>query len=131
MDKHGVLRFMPPNDSPWPLKVEWLEQHKAGIAMARQAAAKPALGFVLGPRGSLDDPQLPFAQYKDAPDAPWYVVLHPRITVITGLVCSCAEFHAWRAAEAGDAATAEANIMAMLGLARQLQQFPMDWWTTR
>jgi len=122
MDKHGVLQFTPPNDSPWPGKVEWLEQHKAGIAMARQAAAKPALGFVLGPRGSLDDPQLPFAQFKDAPDAPLYVVLHPRENgYYMSRMFLALSFDARRAAEAGDAATVEADIMAMLGLARQLQ----------
>jgi len=85
--------------------------------MARQAAAKPALGFVWGRGDHLIDPQLPFAQFKDAPDAPLYVVLHPRENgYYMSRMFLALSFDARRAAEAGDAATVEADIMAMLGL---------------
>lgn len=47
-----------PNDKNWPAAVKWLDEHASAIAMVRQAANKPALGFILGPNGSGNDPQL-------------------------------------------------------------------------
>ena len=47
------------NEAPdWHAQAAWLAAHADSLAVARRAAAKPALGFVVGPDGSGDDPVL-------------------------------------------------------------------------
>ena len=43
---------------PWPAQADWLRHHAADLGVAREAAARPALGFVIGPGGSEDAPPL-------------------------------------------------------------------------
>jgi hypothetical protein len=46
---------------------QWVDVHSAAMSLIRQAAAKPVLGFALGPNGSGADPQLNPTQKPD----PW------------------------------------------------------------
>jgi hypothetical protein len=42
----------------WPEVVAWLGVHQADVESIRKGAARPALGFVLGPEGSINDAEL-------------------------------------------------------------------------
>jgi hypothetical protein len=44
--------------SHWPEAQAWLRAHPGDVESLQSATAKPALGFVLGPNGSVDDAQL-------------------------------------------------------------------------
>jgi hypothetical protein len=53
-----------PDSQNWTSTVNWLQSHQDVLKLIRQAAQKPVLGFVLGPQGSANDPQL-FPGTKD------------------------------------------------------------------
>jgi hypothetical protein len=48
-----------PSQGPaWPRQSAFVVAHADAIDLTRQAAAKPTLGFILGPHGSIEDPDL-------------------------------------------------------------------------
>jgi hypothetical protein len=57
-ERFGLLLEARPGWRTWGELGAWVDAHAAGIELARQAAAKPTFGFVLGPNGSQLDPPL-------------------------------------------------------------------------
>jgi hypothetical protein len=108
-------------DRPWPETVQWLKQHRQAIDLARRAGQMPALGFVLGPGGSQDDPVL-FAppQLVQQTNQPLLSLMLPHLNGlrVMGRILS---LDARRAAEEADGPAIETDLNAMLGLARQLR----------
>jgi hypothetical protein len=100
--------------------VKWINEHASAIELARQAARKPALGFILGPGGSQEDPELLFS-YGQVKGEPLLEVLLPHVNYIRAM-CYLLSLDAKRAAEKGDNSIVEADITSMLGLARQLRE---------
>lgn len=133
-DKDGGLAFADavydqgePN-VPWSETVRWLDQHGAGVELARQAAQKPALGFVLGPGGSADDPSMPFPSLRQIPftagnEHSGESVVEAGLPHLNYLwrIGSFLSLDARLAAERGEGARAERDVMAMFGLGRQLE----------
>jgi uncharacterized membrane protein len=109
------------NEKPhWPDTVEWLDKHSAGIELARQAAGKPAMGFLLGPNGSAADPGMGWTFHDQTPNEPLLFVLLPHLNYLRNMN-HVLFLDARLAAERGDGARVEADVMAMLGLGRQLR----------
>ena len=107
---------------PWAETVKWLEGHATAIELARQAGQKPALGFILGPGGSADDPQVfPSSAGRQVAGQSLVNVLLPHLNDMR-VMALLLSLDAQHAAEKGDGATVEADIMSLLGLARQLRE---------
>ncbi len=47
-----------PGSKHWPEMREWLAKHEHAIALVVEGSSKPAMGFVVGPNGSANDPEL-------------------------------------------------------------------------
>ncbi len=124
--KDGQLTF-PEEIAPtgrgvsWHQAVKWLNEHASAAEMARQAAGKPALGFVLGPGGSSNDPAL-FSIGICRQDAgePLACVLLPHLNPLRN-VARLLSLDARHAAEKGDGTLVEADLSSLLGLAQQLR----------
>jgi hypothetical protein len=111
-----------PEELPWAQAVPWLEQHSMAIELARQAAKKPLLGFVLGPDGSENDPQLHFVNSKSAGNAaPMITVLLPHLNHLRWMALLLS-MDARRATELHDGARLEADLDAIRETARQLRE---------
>jgi hypothetical protein len=104
----------------WPETVKWLDQHAVDIEVARQAGGKPAMGLVLGPGGPADDPVLGLHVASPGYRESLFGILlpHLRCLRVMALVLS---LDAKLAAERGEPARVEADLMSMAGLSRQLR----------
>ncbi len=106
-------------------RVAWLRAHADALAVARRAAAKPALGFILGPGGSADDPELfPVAprQTWDEPlvepgGGPAGLRFFGSVAVMSRPLSADAQW----AADTGDGNRCVADLWALLGLAGQIR----------
>jgi hypothetical protein len=133
-DKTGGLAFAEAiynadePDMPWSETTKWLDQHVQGIELARQAGQMPALGFVLGPGGSADNPLMPFPSLRQKPftpgsERPAESVVDARLPHLDDLwrIGDFLSHDAKLAAERGEGVRTERDLMAMFGLARQLR----------
>lgn len=106
-----------------PETVKWLDQHAAGIEVARQAGRKPEMGLVLDRSGPADDPELdPHVAIAGHPNMPESLLGNsgPHLDYLRfmALVLS---FDAKLAAERGEPGRVEADITSIVGLSRQLR----------
>ncbi len=51
----GAMLDARPGSKRWPKLAQWIEQQNRSVELIHQAAAKPVLGFILGPGGSAYD----------------------------------------------------------------------------
>ncbi len=121
-----------PGDPQWPATAAWLDAHQPAIALVRRAAAKPALGFILGVGGSADDPalfgkmQFQFS-YANVPD---YLVDRFMMSVMLPHLNGLRELSLMLEADAraaraiGHGRRFAADVDALLGLADQLAARP-------
>lgn len=110
-----------PGDPEWPKVVAMLDRHRDALALVREAAARPALGFRLGRDGDAYDPDV-YPEHQPLPEGEPYAdllisVLLPYLNELRGMAKLLA-LDAAAAREAGDAARLRADIDAMLGIAR-------------
>ncbi|MBX2852906.1 MAG: type II secretion system protein GspG [Phycisphaeraceae bacterium] len=120
-----------PGEDGWPVVTAFLNNHAGAMSDLRRAAGMPGLGFIAGyetdiadlplfdPGKTLQehesDARLLKAQYADEPPMVWMILLeHLTSLRSAGRVLSVDTF---RALDAGDADTAYANLVAMLGIA--------------
>jgi hypothetical protein len=108
------------DDPAWPKTVQWLDDHQSAVELARQAGSKSALGFILGPAGSEDDPMLGWAFHGQTPREPLITVLLPHLSDLRTMARILSS-DARLAAERGEAARLETDLTSMLGLGRQLR----------
>lgn len=117
-----------PADKDWPELVAWLDAHADGIATLRAAAAKRTLGFVLGPGGSEDDPELGWnfrhlGRPTRTADFALDRVPHPHLGPLSHLATVLrADSHAALAAD--DARRYSEDIAALMNMATQLRDTP-------
>jgi hypothetical protein len=104
---------------PWSETVQWLDAHVSPIATAREAGRKPALGFILGPHGSEDDPEMHFHPVGQVTGEPLICVFLPHLNYMRA-VTMVLTLDARLAAERGDTQRVEADLMSAFGLGRQL-----------
>lgn len=107
---------------PWADTVKWLTDHPNAVALARQAAQKPVMGFVLGAAGSAEDAEV-FPSMKDHPQVakePAIQVMLPHLNFLRGTAAMLSA-DAKLGAEQRDGARVEADLNAMFALARQLR----------
>ena len=106
---------------PWSQTVKWLDDHASAVELARAAGRKAAMGFILGPGGSADDPQIFFhtRPYKQQGE-PLINMLLPHLMYLR-YMANVLSLDAQRAAEKGNGAIVESDLMSMLGLAGQLR----------
>ena len=107
--------------SAWIDTVAWLRSHGSAIDAAREAGQKQIFGFVLGPSGPIHDPALHFNFYSNGQDDSLGHVVLPYLNY-TPVVVNLLSFDARNAAESGDGNRAEADLMSLLGLSRQLRE---------
>jgi hypothetical protein len=108
----------------WPEIAAWLQAHSSGMALIRQASTRPVFGFVLGPNGSANDPEMGW--HVDQSSTTNNVLNHSLISVplpylneiraLSHAVCADIRL----AAEQHDASRAEQDVIAVLSLADQL-----------
>jgi hypothetical protein len=116
-------------DRPWPETVQWLNGHASAVELARAAGRKPIMGFILGAGGSADDPPLFFsAAGRQRPGEPLTTVALPYLNDMF-LMANVLSLDSRHGAEKGDGAIAEADLLSMLGLARQLRESNGFLWT--
>jgi len=126
-----------PTDPRWPAAVAWLTEHQAALALVREAAARPEMGFAVGvspqafspadqrllfePNNAGLGPQTPRHERSEAPMlvSAHLPHLHPLLSLANVLAID-----ARRAALAGDGDAALADLRAMFGLAEQIEQMP-------
>ncbi|MGD1276156.1 MAG: hypothetical protein ABR964_02895 [Tepidisphaeraceae bacterium] len=115
-------RALKPGGKNWPWVVHWLDQHAAALQLVRQAAAKPALGFVLGPNGSQNDPALgwEFQQSSDPARVELRRLLLPHLDPMR-ILASHLVADAQRCRQQNDRATLMGDLSALLGMAEQLR----------
>ena len=117
----------------WPEIAAWLQAHSSGMALIRQASTRPVFGFVLGPNGSANDPEMRW--HVDRSSATDSVLRHSLMTVSLPYLnetrdmshAACADIKL--AAEQHDTDRAEQDVVAVLSLADQLhnqKQFLVD-----
>lgn len=119
-----------PTDREWPTLVAWLDAHRQGLDEVRSAAAKPGLGFLLGPGGSAYDPELGLERTQgkvlgengpeSSLDQSLAGVLLPDLNILArmGKLLSA---DAVAAREQSDATRVVHDVEAMLGITRQLR----------
>jgi hypothetical protein len=111
-----------PGMKGWPDVVAWLERNAGALERMRRAAAKPALGFVLGPNGSADDPELwpPGSEAdRDAKVYEWLIPPEPHLSELR-LAATALAADAVLARERGDRPRLLADLAALHDLAEQL-----------
>ena len=104
----------------WGEAVKWLDAHAGAIKIARDAAQKPALGFILGPNGSANDPEMHFPRASEVAGEPLISVLLPQLTYLRSMA-KVLSLDSKLAAERGEDARVENDLLAMLSLGRQLR----------
>jgi hypothetical protein len=107
-----------PGGLGWPWMTRWLRQHAEALELAREAAAKPALGFVFGVHGSSDDPAVfPELVQWHQEDFPVLLPYLNQIRHLSDLLTKDAEL----ARQERDAPRFSRDVAAMLGMAEQLR----------
>lgn len=107
-----------------PELTRWLRENVAAVELLRQAARKPTLGFLLGPDGSVNDPELwpgrTRKSWEDVSDDMLMSVLLPHLgTMRTAAKILAAD--ACLARSDGDRQQWFADIDALIGMAGQLR----------
>ncbi len=108
---------------PWSQTANWLDHHQSSLELARVAAQKPVMGFVLGTGGSTEDAEL-FRMSSDRAkgvDQPLMTVLLPHLSMARTMALILS-LDARRAVELKDGDRAVADMLAVFGLARQLRE---------
>ena len=98
----------------------WLRSHAGAIALARRAAAAPALGFVLGPAGPADDPAL-FGPAPSADYGPPTVAVSLPFLNSFRFLADVLRHDAEAARRQRDRGRLLGDVDALLGTARQLR----------
>jgi hypothetical protein len=113
-------------DGPhWPQMLAWLKEHRQDVQLLRAAAAKPSMGFLLGPDGSFYDSELfPFETprlHQEWSDFPFILgVLLPHLSYAHSF-SQILKDDAKLAQLNGDGPRLEADIQSILGIADQLR----------
>jgi hypothetical protein len=107
-----------PGSRHWNEVGPYLAEREAAIALIRQAAAKPELGFVLGPGGSQVDPALGWKPQPTDNDAALMSILLPDLNYLREFANLLSVDLRW-AASNGQADRAVADFEALIGLAEQ------------
>ena len=118
-----------PGDERWPEMVEWLAAHGDSLELARQAAGRRALGFVVGPGGSHVDPKLWPGQTWNTSLWPGQYDHHTPLLIAVLLphlhelrtVANALGADAALARQAGDRERWSRDVAAMQGIARQVR----------
>ena len=126
-------------DEDWPKVVEYLNEHTGALELVRQASRLPGLGFEVGPTDesfSLEDrrvvPELYASlngmeektQNLERLEKRWLTgTMLPQLSAMRSLA-RILSADAQRAADAGDGATAMADVIAILGLGRHCEETP-------
>jgi hypothetical protein len=105
---------------PWAKTIDWLNHHTKAVELARQAGAKPLLGFVYGPDGSQNDSELHLVGEVSREKGQLLIELLLPHLKYCRVMANVLSLDARRGAELHDGARAEADLLAMLGFARQL-----------
>ena len=128
---NNLNRLPVPGEPEWSKVEALLAQHADALILARKAAAKPHLGLLVGYNFAPDDAkammmseQTPVGDLKSSDDPGLVGVLLPHLARLRqlGMLLS---YDAQRAAAAGDAATALANLNAMLGMVGHMRESPI------
>ena len=122
-DEPGTeLLDVKPGDPAWPQLVAWLDAHAGDVALLRQGAARPKLGFVLGPGGSAEDAALgwpvPHKTASDLVGESLVGVMLPDLNLMRSMarvLCADARY----AAAQHRGATVVADLQAVLALGTQ------------
>ena len=113
---------------PWDQRVAWLNQHASAVELIRQASEKPVMGFVLDGEGTIDNPKkismnpMHILYQVDWYDEPSYKTYDRDLSIVYRILT----LDIRRAAEAGDGDAAEADLMALAGLAKQFRTDPVS-----
>jgi hypothetical protein len=107
-----------PGGKGWPWMTQWLRQHAAALELAREAAAKPALGFVYGSHGSCDDPAV-FPELV-SPSREDFPVLLPYLNKLRSL-SEVLTKDADLARQEDDVPRFSSDVAAILGMSGQLR----------
>ena len=117
--------FAPTVNEPldWHAQAAWLAAHADSLAVARRAAAKPALGFVVGPDGSGDDPVLFPDVFPNLHENPGEAVAEVHLPHVDWLreMATLLSADVRLAAEQNDGGRVEADVVALHRLAGQLR----------
>jgi hypothetical protein len=113
-----------PGEDGWDEVAAYLDGQQESLAVVREAAARPALGFELSTRTRDEDLVLwPERAGDEANDDLLLGVLLPYLSK-TRMLAKLLALDAWRAAAADDGDAVLANLDAMLGLAAHAREAP-------
>lgn len=125
-DAFQELAAARPGDERWPQTAEWLADHREPLELARRAAERPTLGFVIGPGGSAEDTALWPGQTanvsisgRTSNDGLLIAVLLPHLLELR-TVANALGADAAFARQAGDREQWARDVAAIRGIARQL-----------
>ena len=111
----------------WPETVAYLHAHQAGLALFREASTKPIFGWIFGPEGSQNDPELGCRYINALPTS--YGVLDGslfdlKLTYISEMryFLLVARADIQLATEEHDADRAEKDLIALLDMTDQLHR---------
>jgi hypothetical protein len=114
-----------PGDANWAQLSTWIGAHTGDIESIRAGAAKPSLGFVLGPKGSAVDPELHWDLYNTPRtrliDQSIVSTLLPNLQLARTMAKVLA-VDAAIAREARDGKRLTADLDAMRGVSRQCRE---------
>ncbi len=122
---HGATEVKPlldarPGDQRWTELTQWLAARRDALELARQAARRPALGFVFGPGGSAYDTAVwPQRRPEDEPNPILLSLLLPHLNDLRVLADALAADARW-AREQGDGERLVRDIDTLVGMADQL-----------
>src|SRR2546423_5234533 len=113
-----------PGSEHWEKVGPWLKQHAQVVELTRQGAGKPALGFILGRSGSINDQQVypgynRNAQWNSMDDAMLVSVLLPHLSDLKNLANVLAA-DARYGREQGDSERVMSDVEALLKLGEQV-----------
>ncbi len=116
-----------PGSEAWAAAADFVAAHAGALAKAREAAARPGLGFVVGYGIAEEDsdlwPEQPVAEPAGLDDRGLMFVLLPQLHELRVMGRMLA-VEAMAAADRGDAATSAADVEAMLGIAEHTAETP-------
>lgn len=126
--KHGftIKESARPGDQGWPEKLAFIQEHTDNLRDVRRAASLPRLGYRVrfdtapGDEVIFEPSDMSGYTYK-GPHPPLIGALLPHLGPMRALT-RLLSADTLRAAEAGEGETAQANIIAMLGIARQADE---------
>jgi hypothetical protein len=107
---------------------EWIAAHAGSMDLIRQAAARPGLGFILGPGGSQDDPKLyPGSHvHNELGDDTLAATLLPELSQLYGLSRLLGDDADW-AVELHDGNRLNADLVAEWQMADQFSHNPDEF----